>query len=232
MTCRSGPSTCCGCFERETGTARAKDDGRQRKRYRAWKCGDDEAVCIPQLSNGKCEESVPVVMAPILTLSTLECYRIQPSASAKPHLFPFSLPTRAIDKEGRSTLRYVRASSFCTAQSLGSVSSSYLHPAFRAFFLPVLLKSGLLLVDCPLKVEALLRRIPCAHPPSKASSGQRRRSRAPPSQLPSKPQLLHHPLRHLSHLPNRSHFNPAPVKTIVSIKKTAISTRANSLRVA
>jgi len=90
-------------------------------------------------------------MAPILTLSAIQCYRIQPSTSAKPHLFPFFLPTRAIDKEGRSTLRYARALTFCTAQSLGSVSSSYLHPAFRAFFLPVSSKSGLFLVDCPSK---------------------------------------------------------------------------------
>ena len=147
-------------------------------------------------------------MAPILTLSAIQCYRIQPSTSAKPHLFPFFLPTRAIDKEGRSTLRYARALTFCTAQSLGSVSSSYLHPAFRAFFLPVSSKSGLFLVDCPSILEALFCRIPCAHPPPEASFSQRRRSRALPRN--SRRSLLHHPLRHL---PNRSHFNPASISS-------------------
>jgi hypothetical protein len=203
----SGPWTCYGCFERETGTLVRRRRPAGEAWYRPRKCGHDEAVCIPQLSKRKSEERVPVVMAPILTLSTVECYRIQPSASAKPHLFPFSLPTRAIDKEGRSTLRYARAPSFCTAQSLGSVSSSYLHPAFRAFFLPVSLKSGLFLVRLSFKV---LFRIPWAPVTTRSSIQPAPSLPGAPSQLPSEPPLLHHPLRHL---PNRSRSNPASISS-------------------
>jgi hypothetical protein len=91
--------------------------------------------------------------------------------------FLFLLKTRAIDREGRSTLRYARASLSALHRASGLFLARYLHPAFRAFFLPVLLKSRLFPVDCPsVSSFAYLR----AHPPPKASISQRRRSRALP----------------------------------------------------
>jgi hypothetical protein len=136
-------------------------------------------------------------------LDSLCCSVLSKSIHQPSRIFLFLLKTRAIDKEGRSTLRYARASLSALHRASGLFLARYLHPAFRAFFPPVLLKSRLFPVDCPsVSSFAYLR---AHHPRPKASSSQRRRSRAL-----SRTRVVHSAsacyIISLRHLPNRSHY--------------------------
>lgn len=157
---------------------------------------------IPQVGNGS---FVPVMRAPILTLAWTY-------STMGPSYFSFSFPTRAIDKEGRSTLsRTLSHGIRRAAQSLGIVSGSTPAPCFSSFLPLISLNSGA--PDSSTSTSTLLGgpfHIPRANPPAKASAGADALSTLSGSVLyPAPASYITHP----GIPPSRSHPDPASPST-------------------
>lgn len=204
--------------------ARAKTGSAKKAWYSVRTCGggiSDGEGSIPQIGNGKlCTSNGGADLD-----SSMHVFNHGPS------YFSFSLPTRAIDKEGRSTLsRTLSHGIRPAAQSLGIVSGSTPAPCFSSFLPLISLNSG--------APDSSTRNLDFArwsypHISRQTTSkgfSQRRRSLALSL---SGPLVFYFLTSRIPAFPNSLALEPRFfLDRAANIEKASISTRANSLRVA